>query len=57
MCMIQLDDWLERLVEEKGDDLYRMKGVLSVSDFEARYVFQVLFHSIVNASLCSLTIS
>ncbi|XP_076888847.1 uncharacterized protein LOC143539396 [Bidens hawaiensis] len=36
----ELDDWLERLVEEKGDDLYRMKGVLSVSDSDARYVFQ-----------------
>lgn len=36
----ELDDWLERLVEEKGDDLYRMKGVLSVSDSETRYVFQ-----------------
>ncbi|PWA52616.1 cobalamin (vitamin B12) biosynthesis CobW [Artemisia annua] len=36
----ELDDWLERLVEEKGDDLYRMKGVLSVSDSESRYVFQ-----------------
>ncbi|KAL0407996.1 UNVERIFIED_CONTAM: P-loop guanosine triphosphatase YjiA [Sesamum radiatum] len=37
------DDWLERLVEEKGDDLYRMKGILSVSDSEQRYVFQVTF--------------
>ncbi|KAK9052858.1 hypothetical protein SSX86_029488 [Deinandra increscens subsp. villosa] len=36
----ELDDWLERLVEEKGEDLYRMKGVLSVIDSEARYVFQ-----------------
>ncbi|PIN20133.1 Cobalamin synthesis protein [Handroanthus impetiginosus] len=39
------DDWLERLVEEKGDDLYRMKGILSVSDSEQRYVFQAV-HSI-----------
>lgn len=39
--MFQFDDWLERLVEEKGDDLYRMKGILSVSDSEQRYVFQV----------------
>ncbi|KAD3641823.1 hypothetical protein R6Q59_004302 [Mikania micrantha] len=36
----ELDDWLERLVEEKGEDLYRMKGILSVKDSEARYVFQ-----------------
>lgn len=36
----ELEDWLERLIEEKGDDLYRMKGILSVSGSEARYVFQ-----------------
>lgn len=36
----EVDDWLERLVEEKGDDLYRMKGVLSVTGSEERYVFQ-----------------
>ncbi|KAL3497952.1 hypothetical protein ACH5RR_040684 [Cinchona calisaya] len=36
----EVDDWLERLIEEKGDDLYRMKGVLSVTSSEERYVFQ-----------------
>ncbi|KAF5735811.1 COBW domain-containing protein 1-like [Tripterygium wilfordii] len=36
----ELDDWLERLIEEKGEDLYRMKGVLSVTDSDQRYVFQ-----------------
>nr|AAP45170.2 Dopamine-responsive protein, putative [Solanum bulbocastanum] len=40
----EVDDWLERLIEENGDDLYRMKGVLSVSDSEQRYVFQVLIN-------------
>ncbi|XP_075108735.1 uncharacterized protein LOC107808501 isoform X2 [Nicotiana tabacum] len=40
----EVDDWLERLIEEQGDDLYRMKGVLSVSDSEERYVFQVLIN-------------
>ncbi|CAH9133032.1 unnamed protein product [Cuscuta epithymum] len=38
----EVDDWLERLLEEKGDDLYRMKGVLSVSGSEQRYVFQLM---------------
>lgn len=42
--MIQVDDWLERLIEENGDDMYRMKGVLSVSNSEQRYVFQVLIN-------------
>lgn len=40
--MKQVDDWLERLMEEKGVDLYRMKGVLSVNGSDQRYVFQVL---------------
>jgi G3E family GTPase len=39
--MEQVDDWLERLIEEKGDDLYRMKGVLSVTGSDQRYIFQV----------------
>lgn len=43
--MVKVEDWLERLVEEKGEDLYRMKGVLSVDGSEQRYVFQVLFFS------------
>ncbi|KAI4312990.1 hypothetical protein MLD38_037772 [Melastoma candidum] len=36
----EVDDWLERLIEEKGEDLYRMKGVLSVTGYDQRYVFQ-----------------
>ncbi|KAF5935950.1 hypothetical protein HYC85_027079 [Camellia sinensis] len=36
----EVDDWLERIIEEKGDDLYRMKGVLSVNGSDERYVFQ-----------------
>ncbi|KAK9214902.1 hypothetical protein WN944_006902 [Citrus x changshan-huyou] len=36
----EVDDWLERLIEEKGEDLYRMKGILSVSGSEQQYVFQ-----------------
>ncbi|CAH8276096.1 unnamed protein product [Arabidopsis lyrata] len=36
----EVDDWLERLIEEKGDDLYRMKGVLSIDSSDQRYIFQ-----------------
>ncbi|CAL5441131.1 unnamed protein product [Camellia sinensis] len=36
----EVDDWLERIIEEKGDDLYRMKGVLSVNGSDECYVFQ-----------------
>ncbi|KAK4364722.1 hypothetical protein RND71_016080 [Anisodus tanguticus] len=43
----EVDDWLERLIEKNGEDLYRMKGVLSVSGSEERYVFQGV-HSILD---------
>lgn len=36
----EVDDWLERLIDEKGEDLYRMKGVLSVTGSDQRYIFQ-----------------
>ncbi|KAK9142822.1 hypothetical protein Syun_012222 [Stephania yunnanensis] len=36
----EVDDWLERLVDEKGDDLYRMKGILSINGSNERYIFQ-----------------
>ncbi|KAL9242645.1 hypothetical protein vseg_016628 [Gypsophila vaccaria] len=36
----ELDDWLERLIEEKREDLYRYKGILSVNGSDERYVLQ-----------------
>ncbi|CAO2819734.1 unnamed protein product [Amaranthus hypochondriacus] len=43
----ELDDWLERLIEEKGEDLYRYKGILSVNGSDERYVLQGV-HTILN---------
>ncbi|XP_020576378.1 COBW domain-containing protein 1-like [Phalaenopsis equestris] len=43
----EFNDWVERLVDEKGDDLYRMKGVISVKESTGRYVFQGV-HSIID---------
>lgn len=40
-CLFKVNDWLERLVEEKGEDLYRLKGVISVNESTGRFVFQV----------------
>ncbi|MED6206236.1 hypothetical protein PIB30_024828 [Stylosanthes scabra] len=45
----EVDDWLQRLIEEKGEDLYRMKGVLSVDDSDQQYVFQGV-HSMLDGS-------
>ena len=38
---LQVNYWLGGLVEVKSADLYRMKGVLAIKDFERRFVFQV----------------
>lgn len=36
----QVNYWLGGLMEVKSNDLYRMKGVLAIKDFPARFVFQ-----------------
>ncbi|KAL3699672.1 hypothetical protein R1sor_017694 [Riccia sorocarpa] len=36
----KINTWLEDLLEENSDNIYRMKGVLSVDGFDARFVFQ-----------------
>ncbi|KAE9614451.1 hypothetical protein Lal_00012272 [Lupinus albus] len=46
----EVDDWLERVIGEKGEDLYRMKGVLSVDGSNQPYVFQGV-HSMLDGSL------
>ncbi|KAG0456898.1 hypothetical protein HPP92_022055 [Vanilla planifolia] len=43
----EFNDWVERLVDEKGEDLYRMKGLLSVNESTGRYVFQGV-HSMID---------
>ncbi|XP_043718448.1 putative COBW domain-containing protein 7 isoform X2 [Telopea speciosissima] len=47
MDLDEVDDWLQRLVEEKGENLYRLKGVLSVTGSDERYVVQGV-HSILD---------
>lgn len=37
---VQVNYWLGGLMEVKSNDLYRMKGVLAIKDFPARFVFQ-----------------
>ena len=36
----KLSEWLRELLSTRGTDIYRMKGVLSVSGIPERYVFQ-----------------
>jgi G3E family GTPase len=42
MNFMQADMWLGNLLLERSDDIYRMKGILSVSGMPQRFVFQVL---------------
>lgn len=46
---LQINDWLEDLLNERSDDIYRMKGVLSIDGFNARFVFQV--YHVINCKL------
>ena len=36
----KLNGWLSQLLREQGQDIFRMKGVLSVRGWDQRYVFQ-----------------
>ncbi len=36
----KLNGWLSQLLREQGQDIFRMKGVLSVRGWDERYVFQ-----------------
>jgi len=35
----KLDDWLNYLMQSQGQDIFRMKGVLSLKDEDRRYIF------------------
>lgn len=38
----KLNDWISWLLSERGNDLYRTKGILAVQGFEQRFVFQAV---------------
>ena len=37
-----LQEWIGTLLEERGDDIYRMKGVLSIAHAKQRFVFHAV---------------
>jgi len=43
----KLNAWLSRLMQEKGADLYRSKGILAIMGSDEKYVFQAV-HMIMN---------
>jgi G3E family GTPase len=38
----KFEQWLKRLLDEKGDDLYRLKGIVAFADEPRRYVVQAV---------------
>ena len=42
----ELQDWINHLVEVKGEDIYRMKGILSVEGVDQRYVYHAVHMTI-----------
>jgi G3E family GTPase len=40
MNLDKVNYWLGGLIEVKSNDIYRMKGVLAIQDFDRRFVFQ-----------------
>ena len=43
----ELNEWLSNLMSEKGQDLYRSKGILAILGTDEKYVFQAV-HMIMN---------
>jgi G3E family GTPase len=44
MCyslLSQINTWLEDVMNERSDDIYRTKGVLSIDGWNERFIFQV----------------
>ncbi len=50
MNLGQLEHWLSRLLREKGTELFRYKGVLSIKGFDVPWIFQGV-HMLFGASL------
>ena len=38
--LAKLNAWFSKLLQEKGVDIYRMKGVLAIKDSAEKFVFQ-----------------
>lgn len=38
---MQVNTWLGSLLEFRGEDIYRMKGILAIGGYDRRFVFQV----------------
>lgn len=51
---VQIDLWLGNLLVERSEDIYRMKGILSVDGMPERFVFQVSFCALSLLHLISL---
>lgn len=47
--IFQANMWLGNLLLDRSDDIYRMKGLLSVDGMDERFVFQVIINYAVDS--------
>ena len=40
--LMRVQEWVGTLLEERGSDLYRMKGVLAIAHAKQKFVFQAI---------------
>ena len=58
--LVQVNDWMENLLYDDADDLYRFKGVLAIEDWPDRFIFQVSLVPCLSAahpSQCSILVA
>jgi hypothetical protein len=57
MDLQKLNLWLGMLLQARGDDIYRMKGILNIKHNKERFVFQVCMPAVcvLRRCLCSQT--
>jgi G3E family GTPase len=57
MDLQKLNLWLGMLLQARGDDIYRMKGILNIKHNKERFVFQVRMPAVcvLRHYLCSQT--
>ena len=49
--MNKLQLWIRKILEEKGNDIYRMKGVLAVQGKNEKFVFQAIHMQFISTTM------
>jgi G3E family GTPase len=52
---VQVNDWMEDLVVNDFENLYRFKGVLAIAGWPDRFIFQACRHVCIMSCCCELS--